>query len=87
LGSRGQWASITDRKNKVLFMDARHISCQIDTSEPAGDDCEFIERLERLDEDLATLKAEARELGHRMAEQMIRLLEALRQKNESSNQT
>jgi ribulose 1,5-bisphosphate synthetase/thiazole synthase len=77
LGAIGQWASITGRKDQVLFMDARHISSRIDTAEPTGHDCEFVKRLEQLNEDVATLRAEARELGHRIAEQMIRLLEAL----------
>ena len=63
-------------------MDARHISCQIDsapggcnhcTSEPAGDDCEFVERLQRLNDDLEMLRGEARELGRRIAEQTIRI--------------
>lgn len=62
----------------MLFMDAHHISCHVDISKPAGDGCEFVEGLEQLNEDVAALKAEARELGDRIAEQMIRLLEALR---------
>lgn len=71
----------------MLFMDARRAFSQIDRdrricnqgpSELAGDDCEFVRRLERLNEDLDTLKAEAGELGYRIAKQIIRLLETLR---------
>ena len=70
----------TPRKDKVLFLDARHIFHQVDRAHRdfMPDQIEFLANIVRLyrGEELETLNVEARELEGRIGENVEKLLEA-----------